>query len=296
MIEIARKNLVSVYLRWDKRVAKGQRPVGKLLNIDYDYSQEKENYVMANYSIYFSPTGGTKKVADILIDCLCEQNQEIDLCKEYEPVKFNENDLCVVSVPSYGGRVPAVAIERLKNITANGTKVILNCVYGNRAWDDTLSELQDTLEQQGFVCVAAIAAVAEHSVFRQFGAGRPDAQDVLELQSFAELILKKIAEKSYKKLELDGSHGTYKEYNGVPFKPEGNEQCGGCGACVKECPVGAISMENPKQTNKDMCISCMRCVSVCPRQARSCNVEFMKMMADKMAVALSGRKKNHIFL
>lgn len=30
----------SVYLKWDKRITKGQRPIGKLLNIDYDYSQE----------------------------------------------------------------------------------------------------------------------------------------------------------------------------------------------------------------------------------------------------------------
>ena len=30
----------SIYLKWDKRITKGQRPIGKLLNIDYDYSQE----------------------------------------------------------------------------------------------------------------------------------------------------------------------------------------------------------------------------------------------------------------
>ena len=34
------ENSFSIYLRWDKRIARGQRPIGKLLNIDYDYSQE----------------------------------------------------------------------------------------------------------------------------------------------------------------------------------------------------------------------------------------------------------------
>ena len=99
---------------------------------------------MSNYNIYFSPTGGTKKVADILVNHLSEEYQEIDLCKNMESLVLNQDDVCMVSVPSYGGRVPAIAIRRLQNISANGAKAILNCVYGNREWDDTLTELQDT--------------------------------------------------------------------------------------------------------------------------------------------------------
>ena len=36
---------------------------------------------MSNYSIHFSPTGGTKKVADILAKALWEDYREIDLCR-----------------------------------------------------------------------------------------------------------------------------------------------------------------------------------------------------------------------
>ena len=36
---------------------------------------------MSNYSIYFSPTGGTKKVTDILGNALASDWQEIDLCR-----------------------------------------------------------------------------------------------------------------------------------------------------------------------------------------------------------------------
>lgn len=32
----------SIYLRWDKRITKGLRPTGKLINIDYDYSQHAD--------------------------------------------------------------------------------------------------------------------------------------------------------------------------------------------------------------------------------------------------------------
>ena len=105
---------------------------------------------------------------------------------------LSDQDLCLVAVPSYGGRVPGVNAERLRRITGNGAKAILVCVYGNREWDDTLTELQDVLEALGFVCVAAVAAVAEHSMFRQFAAGRPDREDAAQLSAFAGKIREKL--------------------------------------------------------------------------------------------------------
>ena len=136
---------------------------------------------MGHYNIHFSPTGGTKKVADIICSALDGEFNEIDLCSNIELTSLCEDDICVVSVPSYGGRVPATAVERLTSISGNGAKAVLNCVYGNRAWEDTLTELQDTLEDLGFRCVAALATVAEHSIFRQFATGRPDEKDKAEL-------------------------------------------------------------------------------------------------------------------
>ena len=80
---------------------------------------------MGNYNIYFSPTGGTKKVADTLAGNLFDTFVNVDLCRDMGGASFGAEDVCIVSVPSYGGRVPAVAVERLKKLSANGAKAVL---------------------------------------------------------------------------------------------------------------------------------------------------------------------------
>lgn len=156
---------------------------------------------MSVYSIYFSPTGGTEKVMEILEEALSaeksfELTKEDFVCNQFI---LKENDLCIVGVPSFGGRVPDIALERIRQIKGNHAKAVMVVVYGNRAYDDTILELKNELISSGFQVTGAVAAVAEHSIMHQFGAGRPDAQDKQELQQFAVEIKKQLPmEKSRK--------------------------------------------------------------------------------------------------
>ena len=59
----------------------------------------------------------------------------------------------------------------------NGAKCTLVCVYGNRAYEDTLVEMENAAKECGFRVVAAIAAVAERSILPQYASNRPDAPD-----------------------------------------------------------------------------------------------------------------------
>ena len=63
-----------------------------------------------NYNIYFSPTGGTKKVADIMVSNLGGEVCEVDICCDIEKMTMQAEDVCLVSVPSFAGRVPRTTL------------------------------------------------------------------------------------------------------------------------------------------------------------------------------------------
>lgn len=248
---------------------------------------------MALYSIFFSPTGGTKKCADLLAaglgSAVC-----IDITVHEAAQTFCADDVCIVAVPSYAGRVPAIAAARLRALCGNGAKAVAMVVFGNRAIDDTLLELKNELDAAGFVTIAGVEAVAEHSIVRLFGAGRPDADDAAELLSFAGKIREKLSGGAIG-VEVPGNF-PYKPYGSSPMKPTGGEACDNCGLCVKECPVGAINPTSPKDVNASVCISCMRCISVCPAGARGLPREALDAAAVRMASVCGGHKSNALYL
>jgi len=168
-------------------------------------------------------------------------------------------------------------------------------VFGNRAIDDTLLELQDTLEPRGFVCAGGVAAVAEHSLVRSLAAGRPDEADRAELHRFGLLLREKLAAGTPAPLSLPGSR-PYRPFGGSALKPVGDERCIRCGECGAVCPVGAIPAEDPAGVDRDVCISCMRCMAVCPRQCRSVDAAPLAAIGEKLTAACPDRKENTLFI
>lgn len=251
---------------------------------------------MKLYEVVFSPTGGTRKVADIMAEEFHCQKEVVDITEAALNLEFTADDVCLVAIPSFGGRVPAIAVERISQMTGAGAKAVMICVYGNRAYEDTLLELKDVLVKAGFVPFAAVSAVAEHSIMHQFAAGRPDADDKTELQEFAAQIIKKLeTQDNMSMVEVPGN-SPYKDYGGVPLKPKAGRACDECGICVKSCPVNAIFENHPKETEEKLCISCMRCIAVCPKQARGLNKLMVAAASKKLKKVCEVRKKNELFI
>ena len=250
--------------------------------------------------IVFSPTGGTEKIAEVLTEAWGLPVTKIDLSNaetDYSSIRLEKDDIAVIAVPSYGGRVPGLAAQRISGIHGDHTPCVIVCVYGNRAYEDTLVELNDVAEQSGFKVIAAIAAVAEHSIMHQYAAGRPDTEDKIELNSFAKKILEKINSDftKFPALQIPGNR-PYKKAGGAALVPKAGNDCTNCGLCAKQCPAQAISKENLKTADSKKCISCMRCVAQCPHSARKVNGAMVSVAALAIKKACSVRKGNELYI
>jgi len=251
---------------------------------------------MPIYSVYFSPTGGTKKVSDIISGAISESFEEIDLLKKGDFNKaFAKEDVCIISVPAFGGRVPQNACEKIKEFKANEARVALVAVFGNRAIDDTLVELYDLAVSVGFNVIAGIEAVAEHSLVRMYGSGRPNDDDREVLEAFAKKICEKLKCGDVTAPEFPGNR-PYKDFKASSMSLVVDDACVNCKKCAIECPVNAIPMENVKTVDTDRCFSCMHCVSVCPVKARHTSPEVTSALEERLRDRCGGIKPNKLYI
>ena len=244
---------------------------------------------------YFSPTGGTKACADIFCKGLSQNVSNVNLGLR-EPVSEADGELMVFALPCYGGRVPAVAAEKIGTLKGCGKKAVTMVVYGTRAYDDALLELNNIATAADFQIVASAAVVAQHSMVTAVGKGRPDQEDTESITAFSGKVLEKLESGIESRISVPGNY-PYKDALNLPVTPICLPACGLCGQCVSACPSAAMSIEDGEvKTNADSCILCLACVSVCPKNARVVPAPLQETMNGKLAEFVSVRRENEFFL
>lgn len=245
--------------------------------------------IMKNiYTVYFSPTGGTKKVATTLSDNLSQHlhtpSQSIDLTLPADrqiSYDFDSDSLVILAVPVYAGRIPNKLLPDLeKCLHGNGkTAIIPVSVYGNRNYDEALREMLILAEKHGFIPIGAAAMISRHAFSTHIAKGRPDSSDFEALTDFSRKIAEKILNNqevtaiTYDRDTPVGPYYTPLKADHTPArflkaKPVTDaDKCNHCSICVRKCPMGSISADDPADIS-GICIKCQACIRFCPTHAR----------------------------
>lgn len=252
--------------------------------------------------IYFSATGTTRKVVETIGNTISDINNRRNLLLQpykEETIVPSEN-VTVVAMPVYNGRLPVICSESLAHLKGKNTPAIAVVVYGNREYDDALLELKNRLEANGFFVVGAGAFIARHSIFPEVAADRPDDSDLKVIEEFTKRCLEKLealtSPSDLSPLDIKGNF-PYKEVKSVPMKPSSGDNCSVCGTCADICPVEAITLTDVStSTDENLCISCGACISVCPDESRQYRGADYEKFRSKFIERFSQRKEPEVFV
>ena len=187
---------------------------------------------MAFYTILFSPCGGTRRIAEILEREWREAKSScIDLCNPQITERlphFQKEDICIIAMPSYGGRAPQAALQRLRAMQGNKASIMHQYGAGR-------PDAQDTQELGAFA-----QQIRRHL--------KKDAGCVLHVagnhpyKSYGGVPLKPSADKQCMQC---GQCATQCPVQAIPVEhPEKTDtaRCISCMRCLAVCPVHARSL------------------------------------------------------
>jgi len=254
--------------------------------------------------VYYSPTGSSRKIAEAVAGGVNKTHGSVDLTspETKQGIVLKRDELAVIAVPVYGGRVPVTAANRLKTVKGEGGPAVLVVVYGNRAFEDALLELKDIAVGQGFMPVAAAAFIGEHSFSTgetPVARGRPDEADLMKAAAFGVDVKRKLGTiTEVPDLSVPGNK-PYKERSSPSegMSPETDPAtCNLCGACAQACPTGAVTVAEKVSTVKQTCTRCTACVKACPTGARAWAHPGIKKIATWLNTSFGDRKEPETFL
>lgn len=271
------------------------------------------------WAVYFSGTGTTKKVVTALSRAIAEGLSAS--CQEYcfnlpaareKELVFGPEDLVVLGVPVYAGRVPNLLLPYVRDgIHGGGALGVPVVLYGNRNFDDGLMELRNVMSGNGFAPVSAGAFVGEHSFSTILGAGRPDGEDMALAAELAEKTIEKVKGLAAAPSEAVAVEGcdpirpyyTPRDRHGEPIKDflkakpvTDKEKCVNCGLCAKLCPMGSIDPADFSNV-AGKCIKCCACVKNCPQGAKFFDHEGYLYHQHELEDQYAGRRaESKIFL
>ena len=266
---------------------------------------------------FFSPGGNVEKIAIAIGRTAAEMLEaEFEMFDFLPPGErdgvrnFDSDEFLIIGLPVFAGRLPNKILPfvqsgfRAAEASPDSSALCIPFVsFGNRSFDDGLSELVMEMRNSGFEIAGAAAVVGQHSFCETLAPGRPDEKDMEEIKNFSRDVCRNIisikdedvGSSSKETISAIGSMGFDKTKEGsklvvpgntppgpyyTPLREDGEravflkakpltdaEKCDGCMDCANRCPMGSISQEDPSEV-PGICIKCQACIKVCHADAK----------------------------
>jgi ferredoxin len=258
--------------------------------------------IRKSYAIYFSPTGTTQKAAIAFAEGVKSPPEKIDLTLPKTRRAFRRSfagdELVVVGLPVYRGRLPKNLDDFFSGLRGNETPAVALVMYGNREYDDALLELKLRLEERSFVVKAGAAFIGEHTFSKNIATGRPDANDLAIANNFGRQTASAIDKNTSGKLAVKGTYPfttegyepTNPSSHPTHFRILTKESCVQCRLCVENCPWVAIDADNPATIISNKCMRCLRCLKNCPVSAKEIRDENFLTFLPQFEMKLNARR------
>ena len=247
--------------------------------------------------VYFTGTGGTKRVADSLGQAFSRRGLKVQTtelnARPHEPV---EADLLVLAYPVYACNAPT-PVDEWVAAAPDGTgreAAVVSVSGGGEVTPNTAcrADVIRRLERKGYRIAGEAMFVMPANLFIAYD----DALCAMLLQAAP-----KKAE-AFVSAVLSGNGDRMRphpwdrvlaklctiEKMGDGFfgqKLKANDDCVSCGWCQAHCPRGNIKMRGGKPYFSNRCVICLRCVYGCPRRGIEPSIARFTILKDGFNLA-----------
>lgn len=229
--------------------------------------------------LYFTGTGNTKFVAEALADKLSDDLVNMaDYIRQGKRLSVESESPFVFLAPIYAWRYPRVLEDLIKNAELSGTDVVY-CIATRESQSGKAAKYmkkiitEKGLDYRGFTSVNMpnhYPLASSHPSKEEIWA---DCEKVLpEMERIASCIKRGEHLKDQGNVIFPGlmSGAVNAAFYRFLISSKGfvvSDDCIGCGACSRRCPMGNIEMKDGKPQFKDNCTWCFGCMEYCPKGA-----------------------------
>lgn len=240
--------------------------------------------------VYFSGTGGTRRVANAFRTELLNRNlhltiNDLDRSQLSRDHYSGESalptpDLVILVFCLHAFDAPDLVYQWISETPLSSTNIaVISVSGGGDAWPNTgcRERCCKALEDKGFIvvydrmmCMPSnwVFPVSDHAAMRMINA-IPDKVNLI----LNDLLAGVVRRSHHRMTTFRSMIGRLEKQNTSEFPRElkVTDACSGCGLCARGCPTNNIDLVEQRPTFHHNCIMCFRCIYACPSKAITTN-------------------------